>query len=389
MKTFFAASAAATLVLFGSAASADTVKVGIIAPLSGPFSQIGETWTAGIKAYQKIHGTTVAGHTIEFVYRDLPDVNPAQAKALAQELIIKEGVQYIGGMYFTPDALAVGAIADEAKLPLVIFNAATSSILDKSQFALRTSYTLPQVSVPVAKYMLEQGVKTVVTLVSDYGPGLDSESSFSKTFTEGGGKVLDKIRAPLKTTDFGPFMQSIKGLSPGALFVFAPGGPPTFALIKAYNQSGLKEAGVRAFGTGETSERDLPALGAGAEGFITGLFYSPVHPSPLNDKFIKTLAEVAPKEIPAANHVNAYDGMHLIYHMIEATGGKRDGAKAIASAKGFAWESPRGPVKVDANSRELVQNVYMRRVEKDANGKYVNREFRTYDMQPDYGRILK
>jgi branched-chain amino acid transport system substrate-binding protein len=384
---FLAASVAAAALTFASSAMADVIKVGVIGPMSGPFSSVGQAWDGAIKAYQKIHGTTAGGHTVEIVYRDLPEVNPAQAKALAQELVIKEKVQYLAGMYFTPDAVTVGTLAQEAKVPAVIFNAATSSILDKSEYLLRTSYTLPQVSVPVAKYALEKKVKTVVTLVSDYGPGLDSENAFAATFTAGGGTVVEKIRAPLKTTDFGPFMQKAKALKPDALFVFAPGGPPTYALTKAYNESGLKDAGVRFLGTGETSEVDLQTLGAGAMGFETGLFYSPSHKSAVNDTFIKALAAVAPGVVPSATVVGPYDGMQLIYHMIEATGGQRDSAKAMASARGYAWESPRGPLKIDAKSRDLIQNVYMRVVEKDATGKYINREFRTFDMQPDYGRV--
>ena len=370
----------------GASALAQTVKVGIIAPLSGPFSSNGKMWEATVKAYQKIHGTQAGGATVEVVWKDLADINPAQARALAQELIVKDKVQYLGGLYFTPDALAVGAIAQEAKVPTVIFNAATSSILDKSDHLLRTSYTLPQVSVPAARYALEQKLRTVVTLVSDYGPGLDSENAFVKTFTAGGGQVLEQIRAPLKTSDFGPFMQKIKSLKPDAVFVFGPGGPPTYAIIKAYSEAGLKQAGVRFIGTGETSELDLPAIGDAALGLETALHYSPAHESAMNQTFLKTSAELSPQVVINATSVGAYDGMAVIYRMVEATKGQRDPAKALAAAKGWQWESPRGPVKIDAQSRELVQNVYVRVVDKDASGRLRNREIKTYEMQPDHGR---
>lgn len=369
-----------------SGAFADTVKVGIIAPLSGPYSVNGKIWEATVKAFQKINGTTVGGTTVEVVWKDLSEINPAQAKALAQELIVKDKVQYIGGLYFTPDALAVAAIAQEAKVPSVIFNAATSSILDKSDYLLRTSYTLPQVTVPAAKYALQTKAKSVVTMVSDYGPGLDSENAFVKTFIAGGGTVTEKIRVPLKTTDFGPFMQKIKSQKPDAVFVFGPGGPPTYAIIKAYSEAGLKQAGIRFIGTGETSEVDLPGFGDAALGLETALHYSPAHPSPKNQLFIKTAAEVAPGTIINAVAVGAYDGMAVIYKMVEATGGQKDGAKAMASVRGFAWESPRGPVKIDATSRELIQNVYMRVIDRDEAGKLRNKEFLTFDNQPDHGR---
>ncbi len=386
MKSLIAAGIFAAASALASAVQADTVKVGVIAPLSGPYSTNGKMWEATVKAFQKIHGTTVAGHTVEIVWKDLADINPAQARALAQELVIKDQVQYIGGLYFTPDALAVAAISQEAKVPTVIFNAATSSILDKSDFLLRTSYTLPQVSVPAAKYALAEKVKTVVTMVSDYGPGLDSENAFVKSFQAGGGKVVEQIRVPLKTTDFGPFMQKIKTVKPDAVFVFGPGGPPTYAIIKAYTEAGLKEAGIRFIGTGETSEVDLPGFGDVALGLETALHYSPAHASAKNELFIKTVAELTPNVIVNAVSIGAYDGMTVIYRMIEATAGKRDGARALESVKGWQWESPRGPVKIDAASRELVQNVYMRVVDKDAAGKLRNREFKTFEMQPDHGR---
>ena len=370
----------------GASALAQTVKVGIIAPLSGPFSSNGKIWEATVKAYQKIHGTQAGGATVEVVWKDLADINPAQARALAQELIVKDKVQYLGGLYFTPDALAVSAIAQEAKVPTVIFNAATSSILDKSEYLLRTSCTLPQLSVPAARYALEQKLRTVVTLVSDYGPGLDSENAFVKTFTAGGGQVLEQIRAPLKTSDFGPFMQKIKTIKPDAVFVFGPGGPPTYAIIKAYSEAGLKQAGVRFIGTNETSETDLPAIGDAALGLETVLHYSPAHESAMNQTFLKTSAELSPQVVHNDKSVGAYDGMAVIYRMVEATKGQRDPAKALAAVKGWQWESPRGPVKIDAQSRELVQNVYVRVVDKDASGRLRNREIKTYEMQPDHGR---
>lgn len=367
-------------------ALADTIKVGIIAPVSGPYSTMGKQWEATVKAYQKINGTSVDGHTVEVVWKDLSDINPAQAKALAQELVIKEKVQYLGGLYFTPDAMAVAAVAQEAKIPTVIFNAGTSSILDKSEYMLRTSNTLGQVSVPAARRALDQKLRTAVTLVADYGPGLDAETSFVKAFTEGGGKVLESIRAPLKTTDFGPFMQRIKAEKPDLVYVFGPGGPQTFGIIKGYAEAGLKQAGIRFLGSGETSELDLPAIGSAALGLETMLHYSPVHPSALNEKFTRTVEEVAPGTILNSVGVGGYDGMAVIYHMIQATKGQRDPAKAMAAAKGWEWESPRGPLKIDPVSRDLIQNVYVRVVDKDASGRLRNREIGTYAMQPDYGR---
>jgi branched-chain amino acid transport system substrate-binding protein len=386
VKKYLHAGALALGLLLATGAFADVVKVGLIAPLSGPFSVNGKMWEASVKAFQKLNGTAVKGHTVEVVWKDLADINPAQAKALAQELIVKDKVQYIGGLYFTPDALAVAAISQEAKVPTVIFNAATSSILDKSDYLLRTSYTLPQVSVIAAKYATQKNVKTAVTMVSDYGPGLDAENAFVRTFGAEGGKVVEKIRAPLKTTDFGPFMQKIKTIKPDAVFVFGPGGPPTFAIIKAYSEAGLKQANIRFIGTGETSELDLPGIGDAALGLETALHYSPAHVSTGNHAYMKAMGEVAPSTVVNAVAVGAFDGMAVIYRMIEATDGQRDGARSMAAARGYAWESPRGPLRIDAGSRELVQNVYVRTVDKDESGKLRNREIMTFEAQPDWGR---
>jgi branched-chain amino acid transport system substrate-binding protein len=365
---------------------ADTVKVGVIGSFSGPYAIYGKAWQGGISAYMKKNGDSAAGHKIEVIYRDLPTTNPQQARALAQELVVKDKVQYLAGFVFTPDALAVASLVNEAKIPSVIFNAATSMILDKSDYFLRASFTTQQVAVPVARYATQQGVKSVVTMVTDYAPGIDEEVAFSKTFEDGGGKVLSAIRMPLSTTDFGPYLQRAKSAQPQAIFGFLPGGPSTYAYIKTYLETGVKAAGIRYFGTGETQEFDLQAMGDSAIGLETGFIYSGAHQSAANDDFKKFLAEVDKDAIPSLLTMEGYDGIHMIYKMVEATDAKQDGEKAIKAVAGMEWESPRGPVRIDAKSRDLVQNVYMRIVEREASGKLINKETYTFPMQPDYGR---
>lgn len=377
---------AAAAIAIGGPAHSEPVKVGIIAPFSGPFSLFGESWKQGIEAFRAIHGKTVDGQDVELVLRDLTGPNPAEAKAIAQELVIKEKVQYIGGIVFTPNALAIAPVIEEAKIPTVIFNAATSSILEKSKYFVRVSYTLPQITVPIANFVREQGVGEVVTMVSDYAPGVEAETAFVKTFEAAGGKVVEKIRVPLKTTDFGPFFQRVKGTSAKALFMFFPGGPPSFGAIKAYNDNGLRDAGIRLFGTSEADERDLPTLGEAALGLETGMFYSGAHDSSENRKMLASLKTVAPAAVANASLVEAYDGMTVLYRMIGATKGARDPEAAMKAARGYAWESPRGPVRIDADMRHIIQNVYMRKLEKDGEGKLVHREFKVFEQQPDHGR---
>jgi len=379
----------AALALSVTSAAADTIKIGVIGPFSGPFaSAFGAPFRQGIETYVAINGDTVDGNKVEFVYRDLGLGDPARARTLAQELINNEQVQYLAGFVFTPNALAVAPIVQSAKIPTVIFNASTSVVVSKSEYFVRTSNTLPQVTVPVAKRALERGIKKVVTIVSDYGPGVDAEGAFKRVFEEGGGTIMESVRMPLSTTDFGPYLQKIRLQKPDALFTFLPFGPPTFGFVKAYSENGLKEAGVTFLGTSETQETDLQALGDPAIGLETAYFYSGTHKSPENEKFVATLAKIHPGAIANPATVSAFDGTRVLYAMIKATGGKRDAAAALAAVKGQAWESPRGPIKIDANTRDIVQNVYIRVVKRDASGKLINDEVATFAAQPDYGVLF-
>jgi branched-chain amino acid transport system substrate-binding protein len=374
------------ILAFGLAISAnafaDTVRVGIIGPMSGADAADGQMWKSTIEAYQKKYGDSVGGNRIEFVYRDLPEFDPAKAKDLAQELIIKEKVQYLAGIYYTPEALAIAPLVQETQTPTVIFNAATPSILERSDYLLRVSYTVSQAAAPVAKFALKEGAKTAVTMVADYVSGITAETAFATTFEAGGGQIVDRIHVPLSTTDFGPLMQKVRAKSPAALFVFVPSGPNFLNVIKAFNENGLKGAGVEFLGTSQTDETVLPQLGDQAIGLITGHLYSPVHDSPENAALVKMMKDYDPHIIVTTSNAVAFDGASLIYKMVAATDGKPDGAKAIASVKGYGWMSPRGPVRIDPVTRQLIQNIYMRRVEPDGDGKLVNREFFTFPMQP-------
>ncbi|MDB5591540.1 ABC transporter substrate-binding protein [Enterovirga sp.] len=387
MKLLRLAALAATLAgLVAAPAVADTIKVGVIGPLSGPFGIFGKNFKAGIDAYQAKAGKTVKGHTVEFVYRDLEAIDPAKAKALAQELIVKERVQYLAGAYFTPDALAIATVIDQGKTPFVVMNAATSSITQKSPLVSRSSFTMWQITVPAAKAAIEEGAKRMVVAVSDYGPGLDAEAAFRKTFEAEGGTVTDSIRMPVRTTDFGPIMQRVKDTKADAVFAFLPSGPPTLAFVKAFIDNGLKAAGIKLITTGDlTMEPDLPALGEAGLGIISTYGYATSHDSPENKAFLADLAKVGlPEKEVVMTAVAAYDGARLLYRMIEATDGKQDPAKAMDAIKGYAWESPRGPVSIDPKTRHIRQNIYKRVVEK-RDGAYINREIKAYPDQPDFG----
>lgn len=379
-------SAVAALALC-SVAAADTIKVGVVGPFSGPFALQGKNFKAGIDAYIATHGDKIGDDNIEIIYRDVPQADPAQSKALAQELVVKEGVHYLAGFYFTPDAMAVTPLLEQANVPLVIMNAATSAIITKSPLIVRTSFTTWQTSAPMAKVARERGVGKVITVVSDYGPGVDAENAFKATFSAEGGTVVESIRMPLATNDFSPIMQRVKDSGAEAVFAFLPSGPTTLGFVKAYNENGLKQAGVQFLAPGDlTQESDLPALGDPANGILTTFHYAVSHDSPENKAFVEAASKAIgnPAELSFPS-VGAYDGMHVIYKMIEATGGGQDAQKAVDAVKGLAWESPRGPVEIDANTRHITQNIYLREVAKREDGTLYNKEIKTFEKQGDPG----
>lgn len=342
---------------------ADTIKVGVIAPFSGPFAQYGIQYQQAIDVYQDQHGTRVGDDEIEFIYKDVGGVNPSQSQALAKELLIRDKVDYLAGFTFTPNAFAVAPVIEQSKTPTVIFNAATSAINKESDYFLRTSYTLWQVSSPLAEWAYEQGIRQVAITVSDYGPGIDAENAFKSTFEAKGGEIVDTVRMPLSTTDFTPVLQRILDKSPDAVFTFLPGGPPTFSYTKTYNENGLRDAGIQFLGTAETEEINLQGLGDMAIGLTTAYHYSAAHDSDTNRDFLARLAKLHPDAKANWASVGAYDGVHLIYNMVKANA--PDGKSSVDAVLNSQWESPRGPVKMDPETRTLIQNIYIRSVERN------------------------
>lgn len=369
------------------AALADTIKVGIIGPFSGPFALQGKNFQAGVEAWLATNGKLVAGHDIEIVYRDLPTANPQQSRALAQELVVREKVQYLGGVYFTPDAMAITPLLKQGNVPLVIFNAATSAIMTSSPLVVRTSFTTAQTTTPLGKAAADRGIKKFVSVVTDYGPGVDAENAFKKAIEAAGGEVAEAIRMPLNTTEFSPIMQRVRDAGAQGVFAFLPSGPPTLGFVKSFSDTGLKQAGVKLFAPGDlTQESDLPALGETAAGMVTSFHYAVSHDSAANKAFVaaatKAIGSAEQLSFPA---VGAYDGMYVIAKMIEATGGKQDAEKAVEAVKGLAWESPRGPVRIDPETRHITQTIYLREVAKDGSDRWINKEIQSFPEQKDPG----
>lgn len=370
------------------ACAQDTIKVGVIAAFSGPFAAYGEQIEAGMKAYMKQHGDTVAGRKVELVTRDTKGPAPEVAKRLAQELVTRDHVQFLAGFGFTPNALAVASVASEAKVPMVISNAATSIITTKSPYITRVSMTIPQIAEPLAQWALKNGIKQVYTLVADYGPGIDAEKQFTKTFTAGGGTIAGSLRTPLQNPDFSAAVQRVKDAKPHALFVFLPAGQQGVSLMKEFNERGLAAAGIKVIATGDiTDDHVLQAMGDPTLGMITAFHYSAAHKSPENEAFLKAYRAANDPKIGAPNFMAAagYDTMHVIYEASKKLGGKIDGDKAMEAIKGMKWMSPRGPVEIDPQTRDIDQTVYIRKVEK-VGDKLENVEFDKIPNVKDPGK---
>lgn len=372
--------------VIGTPALAATIKVGVIGPFSGPYAVQGENFKAGIDAWLALNGKKVGSDEIEVVYRDVPTTDPVLSKAFAQELVDRQNVQYLAGLYFNPDALAVTPILQQANVPMVVMNATGSAIVTTSPNVISTSFTMWQTAAPMASVAMSNGINKVVTLVSDCGPGSDAETAFNLAFEKEGGGVVEAIRIPLSTEDFSPLMRRVKDSGAEALFAFLPSGPPALAFVKAYHDENLAAEGIRFLATGDlTRESDLPALGEQAVGLMTTYPYALSHDSPENKIFV-TAAQKAidnPAELSFAA-VGAYDGMYVISKMIEATGGKQNAAMAVEAVKGLTWISPRGPVAIDPDSRNLTQTIYAREVVQEGDH-YVNKEVRSFEKQGDPG----
>ncbi|WP_368621268.1 ABC transporter substrate-binding protein [Paraburkholderia sp. BR13444] len=380
--------AAAALVLAGSSVLAhadDVVKVGLIVPMSGPFASTGRQVDAAVKLYMAQHGDTVAGKKIQVILKDDTNV-PDTTKRLAQELIVKDHVSVLAGFGLTPLALAAAPLATQAKVPMIVMNAATAMITEQSPYIVRSGFTLPQNTLGIARWAPKNGIKKVVTLVADYGPGIDAQNSFKKVFESEGGSVVEQLRVPVANPDFSPFLQKVADLKPDALFIFVPSGAGA-AFMKQFAERDLSKQGIKLIGTGDVVDDDiLNAMGEVALGAVTSMHYSAALDNPENRAYVAAFEKANPGMRPNFHSVGAYDGMHLIYAALQATKGDTNGDKLLAAMKGQKWNSPRGPVELDPQTREMVQNVYITRTER-VNGQLFNVSFDKVDAVKDPAKI--
>ena len=384
------ASAAAAIVLstglaaVPAAAQDNVFKIGLVLPMTGQQATTGRQIEAAARLYMAQNGDMVGGKKVQLIVKDdtsLPDVT----RRMAQELVVNEKVNVLAGRGITPSSMATAPLATQSKTPLVVMAAATSSITEASPYVVRTSFTLPQVSVALADWAPKNGIKKVVTLVSDYGPGIDAEKYFNQRLTFNGGQVTEALRVPLRNPDFAPFLQKVRDAKPDALFVFVPSGAGA-AVMKQFLERGMDKAGIKLIGTGDVTDDDqLNDMGDGALGVVTSHHYSAAHPSPMNKKFVEAFEKANKGLRPNFMAVGGYDGMRVIYEALKTTKGAGGGDALLAAMKGQIFESPRGKVFIDAQTRDIVQDVYLRKVER-VNGQLYNVEFDVIKDVKDPGK---
>ena len=387
MKTrfFFPLMALALMFSATSVWAQEAFKIGLILPMTGQSASTGKQIEAAARLFMAQNGNTVAGRKIELIVKDDGGV-PDATKRMAQELVVNDKVGVLSGFGLTPLALATAPIATQSKTPMVVMAAATSSITEASPFIVRTSFTLPQCAVAMGDWAPKNGMKRVVTLVSDYGPGIDAERYFKERMQLNSAQVIESLRVPLRNPDFAPFLQKVRDLKPDALFVFVPSGAGA-AVMKQFLERGMDKAGIKLIGTGDLTDDDqLNDMGEGALGVVTAHHYSAAHPSALNKKFVEAFKKANNGLRPNFMAVGGYDGMRVIYEALKNTKGGQGGGEAmLAAMKGQIFESPRGQIYIDAQTRDVVHNIYLRKVEKK-DGQLYNVEFDAIKDMKDPGK---
>ena len=392
MRWSIGATAAAILSLSTGFAAADVVKVGLIADFTGAFATWGGQFQQAIDAFQAINGKSVKGpdgkeHEIAFVYRDSASAGPDKAKQLAEELVLRDKVKFLVGFDLSPHAMAVADIATQTKTPVIIMNAATASITRSSPYFVRVSSTIPQDVAPLGKWAHDNGIRKVYTIVSDYAPGIDAEVYFDKAFKAAGGDIVGSARTPQQETNFSAYMERVLEAKPDALYMFQPAGSPSVAFVRAYVERGLKAAGIKLLGGGETQELFLPNFTDDIIGTVTSFHYTETNTRPANLELREQVKKMfGDKAVPDIATLAAWDGTRLIQEAVAALGTDADGLKYIDFIKGKKFDSPRGPVEIDAVERDIIQNVYIRQVEK-RDGRLVNIDIDEVKMVKDPWKI--
>ena len=379
-----AASAFAGSLLAGDVAAQDTVKIGLVMPLTGVLGPVGKQAVAGARLYMARHGDMIAGRKIELIVRDDASL-PDNSKRITQELIVSDKVAILGGG-LTPNVLAIAPLVNESQTATVVMVSGTSIVTERSPYFVRTSWTHAQQASVLANWAAKNGSKRATIIASDWAPGHEASAVFSATFTQAGGAVVETLKVPLANPDFAPFLQRARDGNPDTLFIFVPASQAA-VLAKQFVERGLDKSGIKLIGPGDIADdEDLPGMSDAMIGTVTAGFYSANHPSAMNSEYVAAFQKANANVRPNFISVSAYDGMHLIYEALKNTEGKTDGPALVEAMKGMAWESPRGPMSIDPKTRDVVQNIYIRRVEK-VDGALYSVEFETFKEVADPTKV--
>jgi branched-chain amino acid transport system substrate-binding protein len=381
----FSALAGIGALFAGEVAAQEVVKVGIVMPLTGVLGPVGKQAVAGARLYVAQHGDMVAGRKIQLIVRDDASV-PDNSKRITQELIVSEKIAILGGG-MTPNVLAIAPLVNESKTATVVMVSGTSIVTERSPYFVRTSWTHAQQASVLANWAAKNGSKRATIISSDWAPGHEASGVFASTFAKAGGEIVETLKVPLANPDFAPFLQRAHDSKPDTLFIFVPASQAA-VLAKQFVERGLDKSGIKLIGPGDISDdEDLPGMSDAMIGTVTAGFYSVAHPSALNKEYVAAFKLANANVRPNFISVSAYDGMHLIYEALKKTGGKTEGDALVAAMKGMSWESPRGPVSIDPETREIVQNIYIRRVEK-VGGELYSVEQTTFEAVKDPMKVV-
>ena len=354
-------------------AQGEPIKIGLILPMTGPFASTGKQISAACRLYMERNGAAIGGRKVELILKDDTGLAPETTKRIAQEMVVQDKVTVLAGFGLTPLAFAAAPVATEAKVPMIVMGAGTQVIPQRSPYIVRSGFTLPQNTAPIATWAARNKIKRVFMLVTDYAPGLDSEKTFMEKFKAQGGEIVESVRTPLRNPDYAPFLQRAKDSKADALFVFVPSGEG-LAVMKQFDERGLKQQGMKMIGPGDVVDDDiLESMGAPAVGVITSFHYSAAHDSPENKAYVAAMTKANPGMRPNFHSVGGWDGMHLIYEALKKVP-SGNGEQMVEAMKGMKWVSPRGPMSIDPATRDVVQTVYLREV-KMVDGKPWNIEF--------------
>jgi branched-chain amino acid transport system substrate-binding protein len=360
----------------------DKLRIGMISDFTGPFATVGTRLRYGMETYLAVNGKSAGGREIEVIYRDVGNGSPSVAKQIAEELIVRNQVSMIGGFSVTPEVSAAASVVTEGKTPAIIMVPSTPALIKMSPYFIRTGNNMIATVSCGADWTYKNGKRRAYIVVADFAPGYEVQNTFKRVFTHLGGTIVGEDRVPLSTVDYAPFAERIANANVDCVQMFVPTGTPSITFVRALAAQGVFSKGLTVMGVGETDDGDLPSFDDSVIGVYTSFYYASTLDNPENTAFRKALAAKYKEAVLAPYNVTGYDSMHLFFRMAESQQGKSfDGAAAVEAIRGYKWNSPRGPVMIDAASRDIVENYYIRKVQK-IDGQLRNVVVQTYRQQP-------